>query len=293
MASCAKCGAEGIAPEAACPRCGAANSPELELDLRARPAPKPVAAKKKAEPVLQIELGVDPSELQRTRSASQSGSFGTGPTSHAHTAPLPAHGMTPPPPGVHAAASAQIMRGVPTGKPAPSADPNDLGADAYALADFGEPPANLLLTPVYAWRVLKRQREIKAALAGRKAEADHAVTEVEEALVALADRVRATAATKPAYSVALEDLSRAEDMLRSRDNVLAAEQDAQKARLAQVDARLTKTENELIEAQTNERLAAQELASTQNALAREEAKLKRAESELKGQLQRTNAGGTG
>ena len=70
--------------------------------------------------------------------------------------------------------------------------------------------------------------------------------------------------------MAIEDLSRAEDLLRSRDNVLAAEQDAQKARLAQVDTRLAKTEDDLLQAQTEERLAAQDLAGAQAALEREE-----------------------
>ena len=208
--------------------------------MRARPAARPARAKKKAEPILQIELDVDPNELQRKRSTSQSGSFPPVSSPHLHTAPLPAHGATPPPPGFHAAASAQVMRGVPTGKPVPAADPSDLGADARALADFGEPPTNLLLAPMYAWRVLKRQRELKAELAGRKAEAEHAVSAVEDALVGIVERVRPAVEKAPAYSVALEDLARAEDTLRSRDNVLAAEQDAQKARLQQVDARLTK-----------------------------------------------------
>jgi hypothetical protein len=79
-------------------------------------------------------------------------------------------------------------------------------------------------------------------------------------------------------------------VLRSRDNVLAAEQDAQKARLAQVDARLTALEAELSQAQIDERLAAEQLSSTQGALAREEAKLKRAEGELAAARMRDGGG---
>ncbi|HEY6463061.1 MAG TPA: hypothetical protein VIY73_22985, partial [Polyangiaceae bacterium] len=66
-----------------------------------------------------------------------------------------------------------------------------------------------------------------------------------------------------------------------------------RARIGQVDARITKMEEDLIQAQTNERLAAQDLAGAQSGLAREEAKLKRAEIELKGALQRTSGGGHG
>ena len=79
-------------------------------------------------------------------------------------------------------------------------------------------------------------------------------------------------------------------MLRSRDKVLAAEQDAQKARLAQVDERLTALEAELSQAQIDERLAAEQLSSSQGALAREEAKLKRAEGELAAARQREGGG---
>lgn len=277
MASCAVCGAEGIAQGSACPRCGTMPAPELELDVPAAPAPKARAPQKKTEPLPAIELEVNPRVLMQQQSAAQG--------------PLPAFPPAFPGSGGHAAASAQVMRAGHAGRPVQSADPTDLSADAHTLADYGEPPESWFLAPSYAWRVLKRQRELKAALVGRQAEASHAVVAVEEALVGFAERVRPTAEKVSAYAVALEDLSRAEDVLRSRDNVLAAEQDAQKARLAQVDARLAATENELVESQTNERLVAQDLASTQAGLAREEAKLKRAESELKSATARTSSGG--
>lgn len=270
MASCGTCGKAGIGPGMPCPQCGSMPQPDLELDVRARPAAKPAAARKKPEPEMAIELGIDPRELSQPRVAA------------------------PPPPlafPAQAAASMQVVRGGPASARLVPAAPDDVGADAQILADYGEPPRSWLFAPMYAWRVLRRQRELRTALAGRKTEAEHAAVEVEDALVGFAERVRPAAEKQPAYAVALEDLARAEDLLRSRDNVLAAEQDAQKARLAQVDTRLAKTEDELLQAQTEERLAAQDLAGTQSALEREEAKLKRAEVELKGALQRTGAGG--
>jgi hypothetical protein len=268
-------------------------APDLELDVRARPPPKPPKPKGPPKVEQAIELDVDPRALVQERAAASQamGPSFPGPTSspmdrgapHAHTPLL----------GVPAAASAPILRGVATGAPLASADPLDVSTDARILAAFGETPRSLFLTPTYAWRVLRRQRELKTALAGREAEAEHAAAEVEDALVAVTERLRPAAEKVPAYAHALEDLSRAEDMLRSRDNVLAAEQDAQRARIGQVEARIAKMEEDLIQAQTNERLAAQELAGTQSALAREEAKLKRAEIELKGALQRTAGGGHG
>jgi chromosome segregation ATPase len=164
---------------------------------------------------------------------------------------------------------------------APLAEASDVESDARVLADFGEPPRSWLTAPLYAWRVLRRQRELKTALAGRRTEAEHAAAELEGALVAFAERVRPAAEKLAAYQPALAELVRAEENLRSRDQVLAAEQDARKARLGQVDARLAKLEGELAQAHEGERLAAQELAAAQGALAREEAHLRRAEVELR------------
>jgi len=252
MGACASCGADGVGPGQACPRCGALQDSGLELDLHARPAPKPPKPRRPAEEALPLELAVDPRSLVAERAA------------EARFVPAPMARVQEP--------------------------EMDLAADARVLADYGEPPGSWITSPLYAWRVLKRQRELKTAHAARKVEAEHAAAVLEDALVAFAERVRPAADKQSAYAVALEDLARAEDVLRSRDNVLAAEQDAQKARLAQVDARLTALEAELSQAQIDERLAAEELSSTQGALAREEVKLKRAEGELAAARQREGGG---
>jgi hypothetical protein len=270
MASCGTCGKADIALGRPCPQCGTMPEPDLELNVRARPTAKSVKPRKVPEPEMAIELGIDPRQLVQQRPPEP---------------PLPA------PMQMQARAPSFAPRGPSSHATMVSAGAGDVESDARVLADYGDAPRTWLLAPVYAWRVLRKQRELKTALAGRKVEAEHASVEVEDALVGFAERVRPAAEKQSAYMVALEDLSRAEDLLRSRDNVLAAEQDAQKARLGQVDARLAKTEDELLQAQTEERLAAQDLVATQNALEREEAKLKRAEVELKGALQRTGAGG--
>ncbi len=57
--------------------------------------------------------------------------------------------------------------------------------------------------------------------------------------------------------------------------MFASEQDAQNARLAQVDARLKALETELAKAQGEERELTSELATAQGALVREEAARKR------------------
>jgi len=267
MSACPSCGAEKGPADAACGSCGAlpaatADAPELELPVperrAARSAPRK-ASKAREEEAAPLELAVDP-----------------------HTfAPVPDR---PPPRAPVLAPSAPPPR--PSARPA-----HDVTFDAHLLAEYGDPPRHWVLTPFYAWRVLRRQRALKATLAERRGEAARALDELEDALVAFAERIRPAAEKLTAYGSSLDDLRRSEELLRSRDRVLAAEQDAQTARLASVDARLGRLETEVAKAQEEERAAAAELASAQSALAREEAKLKRAESELKAAQQREATGG--
>jgi hypothetical protein len=249
-------------------------APELDLDVRPRTAPRAPKPKKPVEEDAPLELAVDPRSLVQDRAAS-------------------AQAFRPI--GMHVAAPAGAMTTTttPRKRPASLAPPAvELETDARALADYGDPPGSPVLAPLYAWRVFKRQRELKAALAVRKAEAEHATTTLEDALVALAERVRPAAEKQQGYLSNLEDLTRAEEQLRSRDKVLAAEQDAQRGRLVQVDARITKGEHELANVQGHERAVATELSGAQGGLAREEAKIKRAETELRAAQQREGSGAT-
>jgi hypothetical protein len=250
MAWCASCGNAEVAPGQACPKCGAsaapsAAQPELVLDLSNDPRDYGLYA---------------PASLPRPRSAPPAA------IAYASTTKVPSIG----PPAPLAVFSSF---------PPPAVV--DLGADARLLADYGEPPRHWFQAPLYAWRVIKRRRELRAALAKRREEATRTATEAEDALVTFAERTRSAAEQQPAYGPALKELRRAEEILRSRDKVLAAEQDAQSARLAQVDARLAKLEEELAQARAEERTVAAEVSAAQAALARQEAKLKKAESELR------------
>jgi hypothetical protein len=276
MASCASCGADGIAADKVCFRCGASASRELELDVRSPPRRGAVAPQRKSLEDVSFELAVDPRALVAQR------------TSDGHGVPTTRREEGGRPAGWSVALSEPDHRAAGMGAPVTEVD-----ADARVLAGYGEPPRRALMAPFYAWRVLKRQRELKNAHAGRRVEAEHAGSALVAELVAFAERVRPVAEKHPAYAEALDDLRRAEAVLRSRDEVLAAERDAQKARLAQVDARLSRLEEELIRASAEERMTAQELASSQALLAREETQLKRAETELRAAQQRPSGGTAG
>ena len=266
MPSCPSCGAER-ADSAKNARCSARGAPapkapaaDFELDVRQRPPPKPPSPRKVEEEV-KLELAIEPRSFSRV------------------VADRDANAMT-----VVAPAQALSVRG--TGPAGAGLSVGDVGFDARLLADYGDAPGHWLLTPLYAWRVLRRQRELKKGLAGRREEAKRAAIEVEDALVAFAEHTRPTAEKQSEFARGIEELRGAEDVLRSRDRVLASEQDAQTARLAAVDARLAKLEAELAHAQAEERTIAGELASAQAGLARGESKLRRAESELRSAQQR-------
>jgi hypothetical protein len=283
MPPCPSCGADRVAAatKAPCPKCGAtpaaAGALDFELDVPKRSAAKTPGARKSEDQELTLELAVDPR------------SFTGAPPVEPGREESRALAVEAPPSAPRAgspAASALVSRGARAEALLTGASVGDLAFDARLLAEYGEPPRHWLLSPLYAWRVLRRQRELKRALAGRREEAVRAAHEVEDALVAFAERSRAAAEKRSEFAPALDELRGAEDLLRSRDRVLASEQDAQTARLASVDARLANLEAELARAQAEERAIAAELASTQAGLARGETKLKRAESELRSAQQR-------
>jgi hypothetical protein len=243
---------------------GPAASPSLELDVPIRKAQK-APAKKAPEAEIHLELAIDPRTLQQP----------------AVTDPAPPSGPRPrvsvsAPPGKSHGSALAVRREVSGGLSVA-----DMASDASLLADYGEPPGHWLLSGLYAWRVLRKQREIKGALVGRREEAARAATALEDALVAFAERVKPAAKNVETYTNLLAEAQKADELLRSRDAVLAADQDAHRARLAAVASRLASLEADVSSAQGADRAIATEVASSQGALGRAEAKLKRAESELR------------
>jgi hypothetical protein len=159
--------------------------------------------------------------------------------------------------------------------------PPEASSDARLLADYGALPSHWLLSPFYALRVLKRRRELRRALFARREEATRAAAEAEDVLVLTAEQIRAAAEQQATFNDVIGALRRAEELLRMRDRVLAAENDAEMARLASADARLIKLQADLGTAQNEERSVAADLVAAQEALAREESHLKRTEAELR------------
>jgi hypothetical protein len=274
MDRCSSCDAEREAADGPCGTCGASPPSHISLELDIRPR-APVSARPSAEvQETSIDLAFDPRERQESP-------IGLVRKNSVDTQE-PGWGKNSPKlPSTQFRSALQLAQ---TG----AADPD--ASDAWLLADYGEPPKHWLLSPLYAWRVLRRRRAIERALLLRRDEAARAATGVEDALVALAERVRPIAEGVAAYADAIDALTGAERVLHSRDQVLASEHDEQAARLGSIDARLAKLESELAEARTDARDAATALVSVESALAREESNLKRAENELRSSVPRAPAG---
>ena len=168
-------------------------------------------------------------------------------------------------------------------------------ADARLLAEYGEAPRHWLMTAPL--RVARDRAPARAPAGARgAAERGGAARAGGRGRARRVRRARAHGGRErtPTTPTRSRSCARAEDVLRSRDRVLAAEQDAQKARLASVDARIARARGET-------RAGARRRASGRGAssrrrrptLAREEAKLKRAESELRAAQQRESGRGGG
>jgi hypothetical protein len=268
MDRCPACDAEREANDAPCPFCGAPPGEVPFFELPTLPPPRvviaPTTAPRDADAETAIDLAFDPRDREIV-------------------------------PGRFAQATHEAMRqgdGEADLARAEAAD-HDASDDARLLGDYGETPKHWLFSPPYAWRVFQRRRAIKRGLALRSKEAARATEKLEDALVALAERIRPVAEQAPSYMEVLDMLSRAERVLRSRDAVLASEHDAQATRLAAIDARLSKLESELASARADGREASATLVTLQSTLAREESNLKRAETELRATQVRSPSGNYG
>lgn len=246
--------------------------PELELDIPKPPPPKPKAPPKKQEEA-RIELAVDMNAMR---------------TSH------PPSGTPPRPLGgqdtqgyfpLRAAHAPARSMGMPMGQSSgsPTMMASDEEVEARTLAGYGDAPKTAFTAPFYAYKVYTRQKELRKALIGRREEAALSAQRAEDAMVTLGERVRPLAAQDPQSSRTLDELKRAEELMRSRDHSLAREHDAHTERLKSIDQRIASVEGELVAAQAAERKIAADLVDAQASLQRAETRSKRAEIEIRNQ----------
>jgi hypothetical protein len=227
--------------------------PELELAVpEPAPRPPPQPRKKVEEEPFKIELAVD-----------------------VHPSYPPPKTPSRPP----SLAPGAIARKIPSDRPPRTADMmgSDEAMEAQRIAAYGDPPGFFVMAPFYAYRVWQRKKDLERIVAERREDEENARLAAEDAMIAFADRARPMVARDPQYTRALSELQTAEELVRSRDQGLAREQDAHAERLRAIDQRMIKMEEELKAAKEAERLAAEKLAEAEAELRRMQARLQRAE----------------
>jgi hypothetical protein len=153
------------------------------------------------------------------------------------------------------------------------------------FAGYGEPPKSVHLTPLYAYRVFARQRELKHALARLDAEWQEAEAERESVLAELARAVRPEAEELEQFQRLFAPLIALEQVTSERSQSLSAVNAELSARTAALDAELTALNEQLAFEQARE-ADAQRLYNERDAAARRaDAKLKRVQIEVRALMQ--------
>ncbi len=164
--------------------------------------------------------------------------------------------------------------------------------DVAVLADFGRPPANALLCALYAWRVLRRKRELGRVLPKARAAAAAAEHDRDELLVAIAERARCKIQDDREMAGYLRPLEHIEQVAGEREKTLAARSGDYATAVGTIDARIAAEDGDAAAAQQRLKQARDTFEARSQELARAQAMFKRAEIELRNrqQLARQAAG---
>jgi hypothetical protein len=287
-----------------------AGAPELELSVRHAPkpaAPKPPSlappAPKKPSPprTLGSGSGAPPKAIAAPGAGGAvfdeddifSPGGGAGEAIELDMMPGgPGPGVTSSPAAVKPTPSAPAPT-VPDGRGTMGKAPERLIEDSESrvLADYGESPTSFWQAPLYLYRVKTRQSELRRQLGERKLDLARATKTEEQARIAFAERARPTAETLDGYSEVLAPIGKAEGLMTERHGALSADVEAHKARLAVIDERVRGLSVELDAAKAEEREIEVKLAEADGIRQRADAKLKRAEIEIRNATTAAEAGG--
>lgn len=156
-------------------------------------------------------------------------------------------------------------------------DPSEIAI----LADYGDVPMAVQLTPAYAYRVFTRQRELKRQLASIAAECEHAHLEREATLAELGRATRPAAEKLAQFQRQFATLVELEQIATERGRALSSINQQLSVQHGQLESELARISEQLSEQhqleQEAERLYAERDASAQRA----DAKLKRLHIEIR------------
>lgn len=159
----------------------------------------------------------------------------------------PLAGDGPPSARMQQAPSARIA--IPKGAPkrageageaaaAPSAATDVDAFEVKALADYGPDPKSIVDAVPYAIRVVRRQRELKRAMAAVRVALAEAEARRDEKLVELGELLRPVVTGNPDYVDFARTLAAAEETKQAREQALASTSAAYRERAASIDAEI-------------------------------------------------------
>lgn len=154
-------------------------------------------------------------------------------------------------------------------------------AEAAILADYGEIPKAIQLTPGYAYRVFTRQRELKRQLVSLAAESERAHLEREATLAELARAVRPEAERIEQFRRFFAPLIELEQVASQRGQALSTINAQLNAQSSQFDGDLTQIAAQISAQQQLEQDALRSHDERDAAAKRADAKLKRVHIEVR------------
>ena len=149
------------------------------------------------------------------------------------------------------------------------------------LADYGDAPRAVQLTPAYAYRVFVRQRELKRQMVSIAAESERAEAERESTLAELARAVRPRAQQVAQFQRLFAPLVELEQLAQQRGQALSSINQELSAQSAQIDAELAQIAGQIAAHEQLERDAERSYDEHEATAKRADAKLKRVHIEMR------------
>jgi len=150
-----------------------------------------------------------------------------------------------------------------------------------ALADYGPEPRSIVQAVPYSIRVLRRQRELKRALAGVRVALKEAETKRDERMIELGTILKPIVMSHPDYASLRASLGHAEQLVNEREQALAQTNATFREKAAQVDAEIASIDPSLAAAKADVEAKRKAFEEADHLRQKHEARRKRVEIDVR------------
>lgn len=140
--------------------------------------------------------------------------------------------------------------------------------EAKKLANYGEVPKKVWELPLYAYRVWSRHKQLRADLVRRRAETQETTQQLEDTLVAIAERGRPVVESKGMHIGIIEAIRRAEDQMHSLDSAMMQEVAVHRADMTEFATKVSTFELALSQHQIAEKQLIDQVSHAQGVLSK-------------------------